>query len=424
MEKISVTYLSFLFFIKFSLNHDNSHFSFDNLVLPLNLASQHNLWPTIYNTIRSSEKLLASFKLKPDEMNFYDVQLKKIISKQLARIHELKKLVIAFELQGVKAILLKGYALANLYPQPLLRISGDTDFLVHTKQTELALNVLRDSGFNVLPKHEDSHHFVCEHPIAGRVELHIKLYDTHFIQYWFKSPHLFEHLTFKQQQTMIGDVWVLSENDHLHFLTYHFIKHFLIKGIGVKQVIDLLLFMRQHKGIVDWETYRVNLQKRGYDQLIANVVQIGIDYLGFKQEDFLFPTTNNHQLRDQLLIDLIEGGTFGQILESRSHFAINLDVKLEKKYHRSFLQRMKQDIFVSKTHFTNKKGFEYLKYFSFLLPIAWIQRIIFGFFKFIKKPIKYGRTITNNPLKFSSAAKKRVQLIKNLGIELNQVEEV
>jgi hypothetical protein len=138
MEKVGTHYKSFLFIIKCTLHGQSDNFLVENISDIFELSYQHNLWPTFYNTIRTNQLFLNSFYLNPHLVKSYDLKLKAIISNQLKRIHQLKKLAKGFEAKGVRAILLKGYVLANLYPQPLLRISGDTDFLVQLNQVDLA----------------------------------------------------------------------------------------------------------------------------------------------------------------------------------------------------------------------------------------------------------------------------------------------
>lgn len=94
------------------------------------------------------------------------------------------QVIDALDARGVRAILLKGPALARwLYGEPDERPYSDVDLLVAPEQFTMAEAVLADLGFSYqlggARAHEQvthAHHWVREHPLRAAVDLHRSLF--------------------------------------------------------------------------------------------------------------------------------------------------------------------------------------------------------------------------------------------------------
>jgi len=99
------------------------------------------------------------------------------------RFATLANVLQRLEAQGMRLLVLKGAALANLiYPEPGLRPMGDLDVLVDPRHLDQAVKVLGDLGFTTVAKTEGlgDKHVVFTANVNGtvvRLELHHRLYS-------------------------------------------------------------------------------------------------------------------------------------------------------------------------------------------------------------------------------------------------------
>ena len=144
-----------------------------------------------------------------------------------AALHEIniKEVLALFRAVGIESFLVKGWAIARLYPEPGTRPYGDIDLCVRPRDYCTARDVLRAAG--------------DRYP----VDLHqgVGLLDD---REW---DELFE----RSQVVPLDDVAVriLSEEDHLRVLCFHLLRHGVERATGLCD-IAVVLESRPHN--FDW----------------------------------------------------------------------------------------------------------------------------------------------------------------------------
>jgi hypothetical protein len=115
---------------------------------------------------------------------------------------EIKKVFTVLRAAGVEPLLVKGWAMARLYPESVLRPFGDIDICVRPEQYKVAAEVLKSPGSEGF--WADLH--------AGFSEL---------------EDRSLEDLYARSQLVEIGDVAVrvMGQEDHLALLAIHLLKH-------------------------------------------------------------------------------------------------------------------------------------------------------------------------------------------------------
>jgi hypothetical protein len=146
-----------------------------------------------------------------------------------ARIHETKiqKVLRSLRAASIEPILIKGWSIARLYPQPGLRPYGDIDLLIRPEQHLLAARVaaadeLRD----------------C------RIDLHPGAFEL--------ADRSIDDLVSRAQLAQCGDeqVRVLGSEDHFAFLAIHLLKHAAWRPLWL---CDLGLLLESMSREFDWE---------------------------------------------------------------------------------------------------------------------------------------------------------------------------
>lgn len=217
---------------------------------------------------------------------------------QLKTLSELKK-------NGIRVCLIKGLAAAAAYPHPEYRISSDTDILIDEKDEAAVLAFLKENGYSVEPRRsKNEHHTKARHPIGGLLEVHVQLYSIPTQKMILSGMELYGE-EYKIESFDECEVYTLGTNDALMYLTAHYLKHLVDEGGGVRQMLDLLLYMKKYESEIDFEKYNSAMQALGYEKLIDVVKAVGAMYWGMD-----FPK-EHRKLCEELLTDSEEYGLFG-----------------------------------------------------------------------------------------------------------------
>jgi len=145
-----------------------------------------------------------------------------------ARIHEtrIQRVLVSLRTAGIEPILIKGWSIARLYPQPGLRPYGDIDLLVRPEQHLAAARVAAADDFRDC--------LIDFHP--GAFEL---------------ADRSIDDLILRSQLVQCGDeeVRVLGNEDHFALLAIHLLKHGAWRPLWL---CDLGLLLESMSSDFDW----------------------------------------------------------------------------------------------------------------------------------------------------------------------------
>lgn len=342
-------------------------------------AEMHHVLPMIYEAVyrcpsaqRMDRQLFAPFKRKTMSM----------VMLQTVKTSEFFRLLACLKESGVRPLVVKGIVCRNLYLKPDCRISGDEDILIPAEQFALCHRAML--RFGMLPADESAdiqaaHEVSYQKPDSPLyIELHKYLFPPESEAYGDLNRFFEEVQSRAQEITIDGkSVSTMEETDHLFYLICHAFKHFLHSGFGIRQVCDIVLFANAYGSKIDW-TRMLKQCCEIYAQLFAAALfKIGQIYLTFDPETACYPEEWSTIAVDEamLLEDLLDAGVFGDGSMSRKHSSnITLNaVSAQKKG-----KRMGNSVL--KTVFLPAKSMEgrypYLKKHPYLLPAAWISRIL------------------------------------------------
>lgn len=311
--------------------------------------------------------------------------------------------VCHLEEAGVHCCLLKGVAVARFYDVPDLRISADTDILIDPRDEKKVERILKDNGYIVGVRSKNDHHLSARHPVGGLLEAHVMAYSDLCSKIVFNGR--VKYGTDYEKATICGkELYVMNANDELIYLTAHYIKHLVNGGCGIRQVLDLLIYMDKNKDNIDFERYNALMKELRYDKLITIIKTIGAKYFDF---DY---SIENEELAEKLLTDIENGGSFGFLADDRVRFS-EMYYARRKKWPLKIAKLQvlfKGEKTIFNKLFPNKDGmmFRGYKYAekSLLLPIAWVHR----FFDLCFHPEK-NRTESGTDLE---KTKKRLEMMK------------
>lgn len=341
----------------------------------LRLSSIHKIIPLIYESAYKTQ----SFQNENIQfMQYFKTKSMEIIYSQVKRSHRFLQLYRELNQENIKALVFKGIVLRELYPVPEERISADEDLLIEKKDLEKTIKILELNNMESVFSDEDEadvYHYFC-----NKSGLHLEFHTTLF---GYKSDinkkmeEVFSTVSQDADKININnvDVHTFSVDKHFLYIICHAIKHFVSCGTGIRQICDISMYINKYYEIINWDYIWFEINKMGYDTLLANLLQIAIDYLGLDENKIVYPKDKNtYYLNvDDLIEDIMEGGIYGTSTQARLNSA-NISLDALNKESKS---KIKSNIAAIFPKAENLKGrYKYLEKYPVLLPVAWTSRIL------------------------------------------------
>lgn len=182
----------------------------------------------------------------------------------LNQAHEtvLKNINALFEAAGIRALLLKGLALAyQYYPDPALRPVSDLDLLLKKDDVPAALDLLTAAGFhshtlrasrtsNLLPSE-----LKLDSPLTAGVCVQVELHSPSAQDH---TREEFKSLEFIRPLPRVGNaIFVSDALNTLRYLSRHLRRHLFAatssKPLPLKWMADMVSLVEQNANSLDWD---------------------------------------------------------------------------------------------------------------------------------------------------------------------------
>ena len=213
---------------------------------------------------------------------------------------------------ALPVMVVKGYGLSLNYPVPQHRPTGDIDIYLFGRWEEADRLLAETKGIRI----DNSHHHHSVFRFGGRsVENHYDFINVHVRPSNRRLEPLLKELAAREPVEMSfapdgGSRILLPCADfNALFLLRHAALHFSSGYINLRQILDWLLFVREHGAEVDWKWLYCILERENMVHFTNSLNAIGVRYLGFAPE--MFPGIE----QDQALVDRV----FGEILHPAFH---------------------------------------------------------------------------------------------------------
>lgn len=377
------------------------------------LAVEQQVLAMVYHSIFRCQ---AFQKLDEQYRNYWKTRVKDTVFKQIRMTMEFQNLYQLLVEQGVEPIVVKGIICRMLYPNPDYRVSGDEDIYISEGTYEEYHQALLNAGMKVADwdaegvntSHEIS--YVKKQGIL-RIELHKSLFDEETAA----LEGMNEQFSTAFEDSILLDVngcriRTMQYTDHLLFLINHAFKHFVNSGFGIRQVCDLVMFANSYGDKIDWNKLLQECRKVQADVFAASLFGLGKKYLVFDEEKACYPKEWKalEAEPEAILEDLLSGGIYGSANMNRKHSAsMTMNAVAADRSPNIKKNSILATAFPSVRELQNR--FSYLYKYPFLLPLAWVQRIV-----------KYGKALQedkdNDVMESIKIGNQRIELMKKYGI--------
>ena len=292
-----------------------------------------------------------------------------VFSMQIYRYKNYEKEVCLFReaLKDYQYLLVKGIIVAELYPIPSLRSMGDVDILIHSEDRENIHNILIDNGFE-LQKITSIGEWTY-----SKKEFLFEVHDSLVHRYKGKEQ-LVDYFLNCWNYAEDGE---LGWSFHLIYLIEHLRQHFVGRGVGFRQFMDVAIVCK--KCDIDWKFVSIGLKKLNlYD--FATTVFAFID--AWFDIQVPFPT---RELSEEFYVKstqkVFSDGVFGANNSDNSTTALSFQmhykgVEFNKARRDYFLDRL----FPDQEYMSHFPHCSYVEKSKLLLPVSWIQRFLYCVF--------------------------------------------
>ena len=387
--------------------YDGEKIDFEDLVYIYKMSEIHHVVPMIYNATYNEDFF------KECDANFqamFKSSAFRYIFSQIQRTNHFLEVYKKLSEKNIKILVFKGIIFRNMYNNPDDRISSDEDILIKKEDYEKVKEFFLSEGFEFIDKGEECAYFSKSTGLC--IEVSTSLF-SHESKAYGHLNKLFEDVFEKSIKINIDkiDILTLSHEQHLIYIVFHNMKHFLTGGFGIRQVADFSKYIETYGEYINWEKFWSDLKDLNYDTFALNLIEISLKYLGFNDDKITYPDniTSFDELKnsqkyyinsESLINDILDAGVFGASTMDRKHTALMTLDAVEDKKKSNRLKAVFPNVNYLKDNYT------YLQKYPILLPVAWGQRIL----SYLKK------NKTSSYINTMELGKQRIELLKEYKI--------
>lgn len=215
---------------------------------------------------------------------------------------------------GRRSCILKGQGNALLYPNPLLRTSGDIDVWLEGNKKDV-VKFVQDIYPNINVQY---HHM--NFPIFKDVDVEVHYYPSFCYNKWNNSKlqQYFKEKSEEQFYNYTGQGFYMpTVTFNLVFQLSHMMRHFFTQGIGLRHAIDYYYLLKRELN-VDQKVEVVSTMKRcGMYKFLCAIMWIEKEILNLNvNTDMVLP---NERAGKMVLYEMLKGGNFGKQYEYIGH---------------------------------------------------------------------------------------------------------
>lgn len=332
---------------------------------------------------------------------------------QLSKNMLLSTLLNAGRERNIQLVVVKGVVLADLYPDSLLRVSGDADIFVSEDEIEIAREILLENNFIK----NDNKEVDCEETYYHKNGLVIELHSRLWEEKEGRKLQILEGLDITKKERLwnvkigMDEFWTLGVTEHFIYLIYHMVKHFFVSGIGLRHLTDIVLYMKRYKEEIDFEYFWNVMEELEYTEFCVNIFYLCEKHFELDKNVIPKEYKRNTEVEEHILNDILAAGVFGGKTIERWKSG-----RILRTYYENEEKKAPKNKFLLFINFLFPKKEEFShqvvekQEYSSVIVIAWFQRI----FYLLKKWKKDKRKCSMK--KRVDCASDRIELLKKINL--------
>lgn len=300
----------------------------------------------IYYPISSS---LIKLDLKEETAERIREILKSSTFKTFTQMIACNEITNALEKAGVRHQVLKGAVIKKDYPSPEMREMSDIDLVVYDESLDKAAAILEGMGFN--NKGLIKHHMIFTRGMGLCIEVHWCLFDEHV-------GHS-QHMYFKNFRAKLKEgtkyTYEFSHEDFYVYMIAHMAKHFFETGCGIRNLMDIYIYLNKYEKEMDRDYLKGELEKTGLTDFEAHMKELAYIWLDDRECSEFYENLFAYMV-DSGIYGKNENGVWGQLAKETQNSE-------NAKLHYYF-----------PSYSFMKEKYKWMEHKPFLLPVAWVVR--------------------------------------------------
>ncbi len=224
------------------------------------------------------------------------------------------KLVKQLRGHSIYGLLVKGQGVAQNYERPLWRASGDVDLLLDEQNYEMAKKELLPQAYDIQTEDVKKKHQALS--IMGvEVELHGKLPFQLSMRVDEVVDAVIENslkdggvCAWRVDDT---DVFLPNPDNHIILVFTHFLRHFFIEGVGLRQICDWCRILWRNQDSLNVSLLENRLMSMGLMSEWKVFGSLAVDSLGMPKEAMPFYDSRYTDKGEQVVRRILKSGNFG-----------------------------------------------------------------------------------------------------------------
>lgn len=255
----------------------------------IQIAMRQATAPLIYDVILRE----ASAMLTPmQKMQMRQISMQQMQS-QMNLLNVMKGAIDALKTDGFHPVVLKGFGLAALYPNPHLRPSGDIDLYVGAEHfPEACASILRRYPDAYRP---DKMIYAGKH---YNIEVGENVIETHRVSYTFPDQRRNRIYRQIEAEGMTGELTTMRIDDYEFaaprptfnalFVFLHAWHHFETGGMNLRQLVDWTMVLHHYGEQINKEQLLTYLQQLHMLEAWCAFGWVAVHYLGLPENEMPF----------------------------------------------------------------------------------------------------------------------------------------
>lgn len=219
--------------------------------------------------------------------------------------------------EGVNAVLVKGQGIAQCYHRPLWRAPGDVDLLLDADDYEKAKRLLIPMATRVESEFTFMKH-VGMTLNGWVVELHGTMHSRLSRRIDNEIDKVQESVwsngEFRVWQNGDTEIYLPAPDADVFFVFTHFLHHFFLEGLGLRQICDWCRLVWTFRGSLDCDLLSRRLLDAGLMSEWKAFAALAVDWMGMPVEAMPLYSGDArwHRKSDRILADVLRKGNFGR----------------------------------------------------------------------------------------------------------------
>lgn len=240
----------------------------------------------------------------------------KVIHSNIGLDRAVARLVTFFDEHGVEGVLLKGQGIAQSYRQPQMRLTGDIDYYVGRSQYPKVEALCRQYLIGEGVKSKDGEKHLAFKLDGVDIEIHhiatevSSPFRRREFRRWMVDQ--LERSPRRRRVTLANtEVTLPSLEFDAIFIFYHALRHFIIEGIGLRQLCDWAMIFHTHGDKLDLEQLTANIRRFGLARPWRYFASIAVEQLGVAPDRMPLYDPRFAPRTAKVLEAVLAGGNFG-----------------------------------------------------------------------------------------------------------------